>query len=392
MKSNSHILTNIKDLHFEVCSVCDLACIYCSAFNPNAKKKAFMAEETAYGFIDLVFSRSCASNIGLLFYGGEALLQNSGWFYNVINYALKKAENYDKKLHFYMQSCATVMDDEKLELINKYNINIGTSLDGPPEINNKTRGKTNLVSNNIEKIKNIGCFGGVICTANQYNYNKIPEILEYFEDHELFWIAINIVSSIGRGKNLEPLNEEKIFTVYKDIYEYFVKSEGKKVIEGNMAERLDKYIFPPTLSDNEHKLSCNRPICGGGITLVLCDINGDLYPCGCSNMTSRFFLGNVNSLNDDFYLHQIYEFHRKDKKYYEECHRCDASKICNFGCTGFNIFDNSTFESECRATKMLFSYLEKEDPQIIQSIVKNLRAGKKEHDWRTIHGEGGKST
>ncbi len=388
MENQCYTLANIKDIHFEVCNICNLSCIYCSAYNPNSDKMPFMPIDIAYRYIDLVFERTCADDIGLMFYGGEALLQNVSWFYDVIEYAKNQAMIYDKKLHFYMQSCATFLDDERLELIKKYDINIGSSLDGPPEINDKTRGKTNLVLKNIIKLKEVGCFGGVICTANEYNYDKISEILKFFEDQEIFWVAVNIVSSIGRGRNLNPLTKDKIFMVYKGIYDYLKKTKGKKVVEGNLAERLDKYIYPHSSMDFKQKLTCNHPICGGGITLMICDIKGDLYPCGCSNMTNEFRLGNINSLNDQIFLEQVNKFHSKNKKYYEECRLCDASRICNFGCTGFIAIDNVTYESECQATKLFYSFLENTNQSVIQEIVQNLRTGKQEHDWRSKNPRG----
>jgi len=71
-----------------------------------------------------------------------------------------------------MQSNLTILDDEKLDLIRKYQIVTGTSLDGPPFISDIARGKSDLVLNNILNLKEAGCFGGVICTINEYNYDE----------------------------------------------------------------------------------------------------------------------------------------------------------------------------------------------------------------------------
>jgi uncharacterized protein len=383
MKHDSYVLRNVKDIHFEVCSVCNLRCIYCSAYHPNSGKKAFMPLETAHRYIDLVFERTCAPDIGLMFYGGEALLQSVSWFHNIIEYANNQATRRQKKLHFYMQSCATFLDADRLDLIKSYNINIGTSLDGPPEINEKTRGKTELVLDNIVRLKDIGCFGGVICTANQYNYDRIAEVLQFFEEREIFWVAVNIVYSLGRGCNLIPLSADKIFTVYQGVYNYLKQTRGKRVVEANTASRLDKYVYPPSSTDYRERLSCNHPICGGGVTLVLCDADGELYPCGCANMTTQFRLGNVNSLDEQAFMDQIYLFHTKSRKHDEKCQSCEAAQICNFGCTGFRALDSVTDVSECHATKMFHSLLKRSDQEVIREIVQNLRDGKQEHDWRS---------
>jgi len=377
-----NVFRNIKDLHFEVTKVCNMNCIYCSAYKVQTRPNQFMPRKTAHKFIDLVFESTCAKDIGLLFYGGEALLQSATWFYDVIEYANKQATKNDQKLHFLMQSNLTLLDDEKLDLMRKYQIVTGTSLDGPPSISDITRGKSDLVLNNILKLKEAGCFGGVICTINEYNYNKITNILEFFEAQKIFWVAFNIMYCIGRGRNLVPLSADKVFLAYKQIYDYLENTRGTKIIEGNMAERLVKYVYPHGLAEYKEMLMCNHPFCGGGITLVLCDTEGDLYPCGCSNMTTEFRLANVNGLNEETYMNAIRKFHAKSKKYYDECCSCDAARICNFSCTGFRAIDNLTAESECNATKMLYSYLRNKGDKVISEIVQNMRNGRQEYDWR----------
>ena len=129
-------------------------------------------------------------------------------------------------------------------------------------------------------------------------------------------------------------------------------------------------------------LMCNHPFCGGGITLAICDAKGDLYPCGCSNMTTQFRLGNVDDVNEETYISAVRKFHAKDKKYHEECCLCDAVRICNFSCTGFKAIDGLTAESECKATKMLYSYLRKKQGHVISEIVQNMRSGRQEYDWQ----------
>jgi len=377
-----NVFRNIKDLHFEVTRVCNLNCVYCSAYKEDTRTNRFMSLQTAHKFIDLILESTCAKDIGLLFYGGEALLHSATWFCNVIEYANEQATKNDQKLHFLMQSNLTLLDDEKLDLIRKYQIVTGTSLDGPPHLSDITRGKSDFVLTNILKLKEAGCFGGVICTINKHNYDKITKILDFFEAEGIFWVAFNIMYCIGRGRNLVPLSADEVFLAYKQIYDYLENTKGRRIIEGNMAERLVKYVYPHGLAEYKEMLMCNHPFCGGGITLVICDTRGDLYPCGCSNMTTQFRLGNVNDVSEETYMNAIHKFHAKNEKYYKKCCLCDAARICNFSCTGFRAIDNLTAESECNATKMLYSYLRKKEDNVIREIVQNMRSGRQEYDWR----------
>jgi len=290
-------------------------------------------------------------------------------------------------VRFLMQSNATVLDADRLDLVKRYDIGIGTSLDGPAEINEKTRAETGIVMENILKLKEIGCFGGLICTVSDYNYDKIADILRFFEENHIYWVAFNIVYSIGRGRDLIPMSADKVFSAHKSIYLYMEETRGKKIVEGNMAEKLERYVHPPSLTDYRERLMCNNPFCGGGITAILCDSKGDLYPCGCANMTKQWLLGSIDSLDEQVFLNRIFRFHEKNGKYYDQCQSCDASSICNFGCPGFRTIDDRTEETECRAARMFYSFLQDRDQRIIEEIVQNLRLGKQEHDWRSRHPE-----
>jgi uncharacterized protein len=342
-----------------------------------------MPSQTAHKFIDLVLESTCAEDIGLFFYGGEALLQSEAWYYDVIEYAKEHVRTENQKLHFYMQSNLTILDDGKIDLMKKYHIVTGTSLDGPPYLGDITREKSGIVLANIPKLKAAGCFGGVICTINKHNYDKIPQILEFFKAEEIFWVKFNIMYRIGRGRNLAPLSADELFLAYKQIYDYLENTKGKEISDCNMAERLVKYVYPHGLKEYKEVLMCNHPFCGGGITLALCDVKGDIYPCGCSDMTTQFRLGNVNEVDEETYIKVIRKFHATlNEKYHEECSLCNAIRICNFSCTGFRTIDSLTAESECKATKMLYSYLRKKEDHVISEIVQNMRSGRQQYDWR----------
>lgn len=380
---SAYVLRNIKDMHFEVCNICNLSCRYCSAHHLTTGRPPFMPLAIAKQYLDLVLNRTCAEMIDLMFYGGEAMLQSVSWFYAVLEYARKRAAERNKTIRVIMQSNATLLDTDKLELIRQYDIGIGTSLDGPAEINEQTRSETKTVIANISRLKEIGCFGGLICTVSDYNYDRIAEVMRFFEANQIFWVAFNIVYSIGRGIDLIPMDPHKIFLAHKNIYLYMEETLGKKIVEGNMAEKLARYVDPPSLRDYSEGLMCNNPFCGGGITAVLCDSKGDLYPCGCANMTTQHLLGNVASLDEQAFLTKVCAFHKKDDKYFNECRLCNASRICNFGCPGFRTVDVRTEDAECGAAKMFYSFLQQRDQKVIAEIVRNFRLGKQEHAWRS---------
>ncbi|GAF90984.1 unnamed protein product [marine sediment metagenome] len=104
----------------------------------------------------------------------------------------------------------------------------------------------------------------------------------------------------------------------------------------------------------------------------MCDIFGDLYPCGCSAYNRRYFLGNIDFLSYSTFFPVVKKLHFKGKKYFEECQNCDAAQICNFGCPAFDDIDALTADSECNANRMFFSFLESRKKSKIKNIIENV--------------------
>jgi len=272
-----------------------------------------------------------------------------------------------------MQSNGTILSGRQLEVISQHHVVVGISLDGPPDINEKTRGKSDLVLGNIQKLKVPGCFGGVLCVINKHNYSHMKEILAFLENRGIYWLVANFVHTVGRGELLDPLQPNEILSAFLGIYEYTKESAGRGVLEANMASSLNRFMRPPSLQDFKDILICSYPFCGGGITTVYCDIHGILYPCGCS-VNKSFSLGYINSLDEDAFFNRVTMFHTKSPKYSEKCRNCSAARICAFGCPAFDFSDPVTEASRCAATQMFYSFLLEQKTTTIGTIVQNMRS------------------
>lgn len=373
MKTKYLALRNIAEMHLEVSNGCNLECIYCFAHQKKLSTNSLMPLKIACKYIDIIFENTCSEDIDIVFHGGEPLLQSTIWFHNVIEYAIRLSKIYNKKLRFMMQSNCTLLDDEKLDLIKEYHIIVGSSLDGPLQINNLSRKQGDLVIKNIQKLKTAECFGGVICVINRHNYNKMKEVMEFFEDEGISATSAIVGYSVGRGESLQPLSSDMIFLAYKGIFDYLEETGGNRTVEGNMAARLSRYVSPPRLQDFKEILICSHPFCGGGITTIMCTTEGDLYPCGCSICNPQTLLENLNSFSSERFIYLVKKFHEKENKYFEECTNCDAARICRFGCPTFSSIDVETTNSECQANKQFYSFLNQKENSTIKEIIKNLR-------------------
>ena len=365
-------LRNAREIHLEASRGCNLDCIYCYGRKSENAKNLHMPLKVACKYISIILRNTCSIDIEVVFHGGEPLLQSSSWYYNVIEFGSRVAKESGKQLLFRMQSNCTLLDDDKLDLIREFRIMVGSSLDGPPAVNDLSRRQGALVIENIQKLRKIGCSGGVICVINKHNYDKMKETMGFFHRERLQSVSLITGHCVGQGRSLGPLNPEMLFSAYRDVYTYFEDTMGKGTIETNIAGKLSRFVHPPSREDFRDLLICSHPFCGAGITTIFCDIEGNLWPCGCSVANHVTKLANIDLISDDEYIARAERFHEKPKRYFEECGPCEAAKICGFGCPAFDSIDKDTMLSECEANKMFYCFLKEKERPLVAEIAKQL--------------------
>lgn len=377
----TRMLRKINEMHLYVTSHCNMGCLYCSDSTKRAKLTGnqFMKIETAKKFVDLIFSNSKQGYIDVVFHGGEPTLQTLEWYQLLIDHIEHQASNYNIEVKLAMQSNCMAISNEYMDFFKKRKITVGASMDGPPDIHNLTRGKGEEVLANILRLQEVNRLGGVICVITDCNCDEISTILQFFENMGLFSISFNIFYSVGSGNQMPPLSAQKIFDTYRMTYEYMKATAGKKVIERSVSIMLSKYVKPLTKEENLKNLNCYSPFCHAGILNIICDTDGNLFPCGCSDYP-KFKLGSVYLLDRDHYLKTLRLLHEKHDNYSQNCNNCFANSICSFSCPAFREEDPVTEKHLCEATKMFYRFLKTEPPEVVAEIAvaSNVKHGRKD--------------
>jgi len=169
---------------FKTIERCNINCSYCYMFNMDDKtfkqRDAVIKQKTVkqtalflkQGCIDLGLKE-----LSLGFHGGEPMMQKKRDFEATCN-IFKSELDALVNLRFTMQTNAMLIDDEWIDLFNKYQVCLGISIDGPKEYHDKDRvdhrGKgtydrvaskiKHLQTSNYYKIKTSGL--GLLCVIN----------------------------------------------------------------------------------------------------------------------------------------------------------------------------------------------------------------------------------
>lgn len=348
--------SKIRSVVLEVTNSCNLKCDYCvfSDCYPAFRKyaPASMSVSTALRAIDTMvdlLQNEEYDLVYIVFYGGEPLLE----FDLIRKVVVLVTEKYpDIRFAFSMTTNGTIMNEEILEILTKYSIDLNVSIDGPEYIHNLYRRSND---------KNIGSFDMVM--------RNLAMIREYSKEYyEKYVITINCVLSLPLclderasffGDNsvlptdyklrvspqiqTEMCDDKKKFKhaeleldkAWEEYKSEFVSQAFLKKLQRNGKSKFFNALFLGGL-----KTIINRPVYDGPVYVIgrtsclkhwmklLSDPKGDLYLCIPSAYfcDKRFRIGTINDGIDNKIIDNItnsWQQHRKSK-----CSDCWMAQLC----------------------------------------------------------------
>ncbi|MCL2514064.1 MAG: 4Fe-4S cluster-binding domain-containing protein, partial [Oscillospiraceae bacterium] len=155
----------VKSMCLNVAHDCNLKCRYCFASHGGfGGEKKLMPFETGKNAIDFLIKNSGGrKNLEVDFFGGEPLM-NFDTVKKIVGYARGTEKEHNKNFRFTVTTNGILLDDEKIEYINREMCNVVLSLDGREEVNDFFRptengkGSYGLVVGKFKKL--VGGRGG----------------------------------------------------------------------------------------------------------------------------------------------------------------------------------------------------------------------------------------
>ena len=134
------VASPVKAMCLNIAHDCQLRCKYCFASTGDfGKGRKLMSFETGKHAIDFLLENSGdRPNLELDFFGGEPLM-NFGVVKQVVEYARSREKEYNKKFRFTITTNGLLLDDEKIDFINREMSNVVLSIDGRKEVNDYFR-------------------------------------------------------------------------------------------------------------------------------------------------------------------------------------------------------------------------------------------------------------
>jgi uncharacterized protein len=286
------------------------------------------------------------------FHGGEPLLAGADFYRKALPLLAEGLSHL--KTAFALQSNLWVITPELAKILAKYNIPIGSSLDGPQEINDLQRGKGyyEKTMKGYEIAKANGLKVSFICTFTKHSVKLKEEIFNFFMDNgfnlKLHPALPSLRSDEPEKWALDPEEYGKLLIYLMDKY---LENLGR--IEIMNIDHLCKAYF------TGRGTVCTFVDCMGSTFAV--GPEGSIYPCYRFIGMPEYIMGNVRDhpSKEDLARSDAWKLMHQFKEYVDkECGQCSYIKFCRGGCpynaivpTGGKI---QGVDPHCKAYKMVF--------------------------------------
>ncbi len=336
----------IKALCLHVSHDCNLRCKYCFAETGDfgMGKRMTMDFDVAKKAIDFVIEKSGARrNIEIDFFGGEPLM---AWdtVTRTVDYARSLEKEKNKKFRFTITTNGLLLDDEKIDYINKNMDNCVLSLDGRKCVNDEMRPTAGGVGSYdviVPKFKKLVSQRGkdrdyyVRGTFTSKNLDFTKDVLA-IADEGFDQLSVEpVTSEPGTGYDISEKDLPRIGEEYEKLVD--VMQERRKAGKG-----FNFFHFMVDLQQGPCVIKRLRG-CGAGYEYVAVTPDGEIYPCHQFVGHPEFLLGTLDDGKFDMDISN--HFSRLNVCTRPKCQDCWAKFYCSGGCAAANFNMNGDIET-----------------------------------------------
>jgi len=331
----------VKALCMHIAHDCNLRCTYCFAGEGDygTIDRTLMPLEVGIKAIDFLIKNSGSrQNLEVDFFGGEPTL-NFDVVKAIIEYARNKETKLGKNFRFTLTTNGLLLDQEKIEYINKNINNVVLSLDGRKKINDKMRKSIDAKSSSYDRV--LPKFWQLVEARGHQNYymrgTYTRENLDFCSDvlhmAELGFSQISIEPVVGPVDASYSIRMEDVPILCEAYERLAIEMANRNQHDKNCGKHFSKkFNFFHFMLDMTNGPCAAKRItgCGAGTEYLAVTPEGDLYPCHQFVGDRQFHLGDLDSgivqtkWQEKFAHCNVYTK--------PECNDCWAKYFCSGGC------------------------------------------------------------
>lgn len=308
LRTRKEFVSDFTCLHMIVVTLrCNCLCKYCHASSVDFSQKEYdMDWETAKKTVDMIF-QTPSNEIKIEYQGGEPLLN-----WEIVRESILYAEFLNKiaKKNLGFVICTNLMDitQEQINFFKKHKVELSSSLDGTKALHDCNRqsrlypSSYDAFKKNLEKVRK--SMGDDACsplvTITRSNLNHLRKVIDHYIElgfNNIFLRALNPYGNAVVNKEKLSYSNDEFINAYKDALNYILElnKNGIPFVECYTALFLKRILTPFSTGF----VDLQSPS-GAGISGVIYNYNGDIYPADEARMLSRmgdeyFKMGNVKT-------------------------------------------------------------------------------------------------
>jgi uncharacterized protein len=351
--AKASVASPIKAMCLNIAHDCQLRCKYCFASTGDfGKGRKLMSFETGKHAIDFLLENSGdRPNLELDFFGGEPLM-NFRVVKQVVEYARSREKEYNKKFRFTITTNGLLLDDEKIDFINREMSNVVLSIDGRKEVNDYFRVLPN----------GAGCYDTILPKYKQlvagrgdkeyyvrgtFTKKNLDFSNDVFALYDAGFDQISIEPVVGDSDEY-ALTEKELPAVFKE-YEVL----AKRILDNEKTgKKFNFFHFMLDLDQGPCAIKRLRG-CGCGNDYVAITPDGDIFPCHQFVGIDEYKMGNID--DGTFNYEMKADFSKAHVYSKPECRKCWAKFYCSGGCNA----NNYQYMGDIRNAHTLSCQLEK---------------------------------
>lgn len=340
---------------------CNLRCKYCYVADKDKYKGEVMPFSIFKDLVNRIVEDKLKAStenekVQFTLHGGEPTIVGSEVLHKFLDYVSYIFSQNKISYSIGIQTNATLLTDEILQLFHDYNVDVGISFDGIGKSNSQRNHLPiqNYIST-IKRLKEYNLNFGTIVVVSPANINYTEKNINFFKKIGLGG-KFNYAEDVFNLGNCEVPGEDFFEKVFIPLYNEYGKPQGFKdssvelIVKGYFENRL-AFLQRGTYFNYkvDHSLSiCQGLFCGAGKLVVEVSPDGSVNLCGRYDKDAPYCnIGSIYSTDflGLFSLKNYMNHMEQKRKTIDElkCDFCEASSFCDHGCMAFHYVKNHTW-------------------------------------------------
>jgi uncharacterized protein len=212
--------TRFSTLIVQPATLCNLDCEYC--YLPDRGRQLLMPVKVAQRLATSIAQQNSRFPVEVVWHGGEPLTTPLAHMRSLL--APFEQLRQDGQVAHAIQTNATLINQDWLDLIREHEVRVGVSIDGPPELNGiraDRRGRPSFARTmaGIRMLRDAGIEFAVICVVTVDGIGRAEELLAFFAELGCRSVGFNIEEMEGLNAHRQQVTPDQARHFWRRLWQ-----------------------------------------------------------------------------------------------------------------------------------------------------------------------------